>query len=179
MSQREVMSMHKTWQTKFVAVSIALGVLATTEAAFPQAADDATDTAMVPSAEANAEMQALHPRTEAAPKLVIPTREVSEHRTSNLFAAHSWYTPPPPPPQRAPPPPPEPTAPPLPYSYLGSFQQDRDTVYFLVRGDRAYDVKIGDLLDNTYTVDGVSNGQLMFTYLPLKTSQALQLKEAR
>lgn len=112
--------------------------------------------------------------------LAVPERATPEHKPSDLFAVHSWYTPPPPPPPAPPPPPPPaPTAPPLPYTYVGSFQQDGGTVYFLSRGDRAYDVKIGDVLDGTYSVDGVSNGELMLTYLPLKTPQNLPLGESK
>jgi hypothetical protein len=112
-------------------------------------------------------------------ELAVPVRTASQHQTSNLFASHSWYTPPPPPPQRAPPPPPEPTAPPLPFAYMGSYEQDGATVFFLVRGDRTYDVRVGDVIDSTYSVDSVNNGQLMFTYLPMKTSQSLQVGAAR
>jgi hypothetical protein len=69
-----------------------------------------------------------------------------------------------------------PTAPPLPFSYIGRYEQDgAGTLYYLVNGDRVYDVKVGDVIDNTYRVDKVSGGQLMFTYLPLATSQGLRL----
>lgn len=111
--------------------------------------------------------------------LAVPERGTASERPRNLFAPHSWYTPPPPPPRRAAPPPApaEPSAPPLPFQYLGSMERGGATVYFLTRGDRTYDVKVGDVLDNTYKVDGVSNGRLMFTYLPLATSQGLQIGE--
>jgi len=81
--------------------------------------------------------------------------------------------------RKAPPPAPRvPTAPAFPYKLLGSYEQrGSDTLYFLVKDDRVYDVTIGDTLDGTYSVDGVTNGQLMFTYLPLNTSQGLRLGE--
>src|SRR4029077_18792006 len=70
------------------------------------------------------------------------------HRTSNsttadaLFATHSWYVappPPPPPPPAAPVVAPPPTAPPLPFTLLGSYAAQGDQVtYFLARGDRIY-----------------------------------------
>jgi hypothetical protein len=37
-------------------------------------------------------------------------------------------------------------------------------------------VKVGDVIESTYSVDGVRDGQLMLTYLPLKTSQSLPLE---
>ncbi|HEX9139558.1 MAG TPA: hypothetical protein VF848_07200 [Steroidobacteraceae bacterium] len=94
-----------------------------------------------------------------------------------LFAAHSWYTPPPPPP---PPPPPQivapaaPTAPPLPFSFLGSYAPAGATaVYFLTRNDQIYDVKAGDVIDSNYTFEGPRAGQLVFTYKPLNVQQTL------
>jgi len=95
-----------------------------------------------------------------------------------VFARHSWYTPPPAPVQRPAPKPVErqPVAPPLPYTLLGSYEEaGQPTLYFLVKGESTYDVRVGDTLDSTYHVDGVANGQLMFTYLPLNTSQGLRL----
>jgi hypothetical protein len=109
------------------------------------------------------------------------------HRVSNsveagaLFATHSWYEPPPPPP--SPPPsmattesltPPIPTAPPLPFSYMGTFKPDgAPPVFFLTRGDRVYDVHVGDTLDNIYSIDGFNGSQLLLTYKPLNIQQQM------
>jgi hypothetical protein len=96
----------------------------------------------------------------------------------SLFAAHSWYVPPPPPP--APPPSPaslmrpKPTAPPLPYQFMGSYAPAGGAaVVFLTRGDVVYDVRVGDTLDNTYSVDKLEGGQLYLTYKPLNIQQQL------
>ena len=94
----------------------------------------------------------------------------------DLFSSHSWYIAPPPPP----PPPPiasaAPSAPPLPYTFLGSYVKSGDKpVYFLVRGDRVFDVRPGDTLENTYAVGNASRGQLQLTYLPLKQDQWLSV----
>jgi hypothetical protein len=97
----------------------------------------------------------------------------------SLFAAHSWYVPPPPPPPApvtAPAPPPKPEAPPLPYKLIGSYTPDGEkTVFFLSAGDKVYDVHVGETLDNTYSIDSFSNGQLVLTYKPLNQQQQLQL----
>jgi hypothetical protein len=100
---------------------------------------------------------------------------------SAIFASHSWYSPPPP----APPPPvvvpasvvaQVPTAPPLPFTFMGSYTPDGATpVFFLTRNDRVYDVHIGDTLEGTYTVDSFANGQLVLTYKPLKIQQQLSV----
>jgi protein involved in polysaccharide export with SLBB domain len=69
-----------------------------------------------------------------------------------------------------------PTAPPLPYTFVGSYAEgNKDTVYFLTRDDRVYDVKPGDTLDQIYSVDAVENGQLIFTYKPLNIRQTLSV----
>ncbi len=103
-------------------------------------------------------------------------RIVKDTAAASLFSPHSWYVAPPPPPP-APTvvlPPPAPTAPPLPFAYMGSYRPEGAVpTYFLTSGDRVYDVKIGDTLDNTYSVDGVKSGQLLLTYIPLKIQQTL------
>ena len=94
----------------------------------------------------------------------------------DLFASHSWYVPPPPPPPPPPAAPVMPKAPPLPYTFIGSYVKSGDKpVYFLVRGDRVYDVRPGDTLENTYAVGNASRGQLQLTYLPLKQEQWLSV----
>jgi len=129
-----------------------------------------------PAPDDEAAAETMAPATDRTPppprSLAFVPRKVADG-VANLFSGHSWYVPPPPPPvvQRAPPPP---SAPPLPFTVLGSYASAGGVpVYFLVKGDRVYDVRIGDVLDNTYSVDGVSHGQLQLTYLPLRISQSL------
>lgn len=96
---------------------------------------------------------------------------------ASLFAAHSWYVappPPPPPPSAAALPPPKPTAPPLPYQFMGSYTPDGGAlVVFLTRGDVVFNVHLGDTLENTYSVDKLEGGQLYLTYKPLNIQQQL------
>jgi hypothetical protein len=103
-------------------------------------------------------------------------RIVNDTAAASLFSPHSWYVAPPPPPP-APvvyQPPPAPTAPPLPFAFMGSYRtQGGGAIYYLTAGDRVYDVKVGDTLDNTYSVDGVKSGQLLLTYMPLKIQQSI------
>jgi hypothetical protein len=111
------------------------------------------------------------------------THRVAESKAVEaLFHPQSWYVAPPPPP---PAPvvvvkPPPPTAPPLPFTVMGSYAHPGDaTVYFLTREDRVFDVHIGDTIDNTYSVDGVANGQLLLTYKPLNIQQTLPLGDSQ
>ena len=126
---------------------------------------------------------AAEPEPVPEEKGPLPVRQPYAGNADNPFSGHSWYAPPPPV-QRsrksAPSGPRKPMAPALPYQLLGTYQQQGSrTIYFLVQGDRVFDVVTGDTLDDTYRVDGEKNGQLMFTYLPLNTSQGLRLGDQR
>lgn len=113
---------------------------------------------------------------DAKPLTALAHRTTEAPDNGNLFAAHSWYIAPPPPPPRPTPAPVAPTAPPLPYTFIGKYGRGADgTVYFLTRGDRVYDVKQGDVLDGIYRLDAVSDGQLTFTYMPLDERQTLSI----
>ena len=94
----------------------------------------------------------------------------------NAFQAMSWYVPPPPPPPKPPPkplPPPPPTAPPMPFSFMGRYEDGAKRVILLVKGDLVYTVSEGDVIDNIYRVERLSAGQLEMTYLPLNIKQTI------
>ena len=121
----------------------------------------------------------------AAPLPLARTLERLAHRVVEgsgagaLFATHSWYVAPPPPPPPPPPSaaslaPPVPTAPPLPYQYIGSYTPEgQKPVLFLSKGDRVFDVHVGDTLEDTYSVDGFNKSQILLTYKPLNIQQQL------
>jgi hypothetical protein len=57
---------------------------------------------------------------------------------------------------------------------MGRYAPDGEaTVFFLTRADRVYDVRVGDTLDEIYSVDGYNGSQLLLTYKPLKIQQQL------
>lgn len=100
-------------------------------------------------------------------------RRQSEQDVVNVLGSRTWYVPPPPPPPR---PPPVPTAPPLPYTYMGMIQTDPDNVvYFLVRNDRVYTVKPGEVIDDNYRLDEAKGSDLVFTYIPMDKRQTLKV----
>src|SRR5262245_9417536 len=116
---------------------------------------------------------------EAAILSAIAHRTADASQADALFAPRSWYTPPPPPPPAAPAPAAAPTAPPLPFTFLGRYTDGNNaTVYFVTRDDRVYDVKPGDVIDSIYSIEAVENGQLVFLYKPLNTRQPLALGDA-
>lgn len=69
----------------------------------------------------------------------------------------------------------KPTAPPLPFAYLGKVIEDGKAAVFLSRGGESYSVAAGDTIGGEYRVDAVSDREITFTYLPLKTKQRLPL----
>lgn len=102
--------------------------------------------------------------------------EKAEIAASHAFRAMSWYVPPPPPPPPPPPkplPPPPPTAPPLPFSFLGRYEEGATRIILLVRGERIYTVTEGEVIDNIYRVERLAGGQLELTYLPLNIKQTI------
>lgn len=105
----------------------------------------------------------------------LQQRVAASAEEQDIFTAKSWYVPPPPPPQPAKPePPPPPAAPPLPFKFMGQFQEESgQVIVYLVNGDRTYTVKEGDVIDNTYRVESANIRQLVLTYLPLTIKQTL------
>lgn len=110
-------------------------------------------------------------------------RSAPEPVLVDIFASKSWVPPPAPPAPPAPPPPktvvvapPPPTAPPLPFAYAGrlAYPEGKGVVY-LTRANRVHVVGAGDVIDNDYRLESVSESQLVFLYLPLKTQQTLSI----
>ncbi len=129
--------------------------------------------------------RAAKPRSAAKPPASAEDLDLAQLRRvpkpeepANLFETKSWYVPPPPPPPAKPAPPPPPTAPPLPFSYLGQYQDGTKPVIFLVRGDRVLTVSAGDVIEGTYRVDGIAGRTLSMTYLPLNIRQTLDIGAA-
>jgi hypothetical protein len=94
----------------------------------------------------------------------------------NLFTPKNWVAPPPMPAVApAPVTPPPPSAPPLPFIYVGKLMDGDKLVIFLSRQDTKYSVSAGDVIDNSYRVDQVSESGVVFTYLPLNIRQTLTI----
>lgn len=96
----------------------------------------------------------------------------------NVFGATSWYVPPPPPPPPPPAPPPVPTAPPMPFTYLGRYEDAPAQQAILLKGERMYIVAEGDVIEDTYRVEHLTPGMVELTYLPLDIKQSLSTGEA-
>jgi hypothetical protein len=107
------------------------------------------------------------------------TRPQPKNGIGNAFSVTSWYVPPPPPPPAPPAPPPVPTAPPLPFTYLGRYEDAPTRLAILVKGERMYTVAEGDVIEETYRIERVTSGMVELTYLPLAIKQTLSTGEAQ
>lgn len=73
-------------------------------------------------------------------------------------------------------PPPKPTAPPLPFIYIGKVIEDGLPTVFVSKHEKTYLLKGGEILDGTYSVNKVEAEQVVFTYLPLETEQVMNIR---
>ncbi|MCO6056676.1 secretion system X translation initiation factor [Pseudomonas sp. MOB-449] len=111
--------------------------------------------------------------TAALPEAAVPV--------ADLFASQSWYVAPPPPPVLAaapPPPPARPTAPPLPFKFIGKLDDRQQLQVFLLRGEQVLVVREGDLIDKTYKVQHIDPERMTLVYLPLDIAQTLAVGSA-
>jgi hypothetical protein len=109
---------------------------------------------------------AVHPvAVPAKPDEAVPRLTLAR---ANLFPRQTWYVPPPPPP---------PQAPPLPFSYMGRWQEGGQTTYYLMRGTSPVSTRAGQVLDGVWRLEPVAGGQLNFTYLPLNQMRSLRTGE--
>ncbi|SEN26123.1 hypothetical protein SAMN04487857_112154 [Pseudomonas sp. ok272] len=70
---------------------------------------------------------------------------------------------------------PAPTAPPMPFQFVGRLEDRRDLQVFLQDGEKIYVVRKGDVIDETWRIDSISDVELSFVYLPLHLSQTLSV----
>ena len=67
------------------------------------------------------------------------------------------------------------SAPTLPFRYLGKAIEDGKLTVFLMKGNDSYAVHSKQALDEQYRVDKVTETEVVFTYLPLKQKQTLDI----
>ena len=142
------------------------------------AAPDSSRPARVIASGASAsatQVLALHPRLD------LIQADGSGGIGTSLFASHDWMPAPPPHaflPAAPPPPPPIPTAPPMPFIYLGKKLEDGQWEVYVARNDTLYIVHKHSLLDAAYRVDSITSANMTMTYLPLNQQQTLTIGTA-
>lgn len=73
---------------------------------------------------------------------------------------------------------PPPSAPPLPFVYLGKLVDGDKLEIFVARGEDHYSVEKGKTIDGRYRVEKVTASAVTFIYLPLGTRQTLPIPAA-
>jgi len=65
-------------------------------------------------------------------------------------------------------------APALPFRYIGKMIDNGQLAVFLQKGDESFSVMAGERVGD-YRIDSISENEIRFTYLPMKTKQTLPL----
>ncbi|MDN7904580.1 hypothetical protein QZM18_10655 [Burkholderia diffusa] len=157
----------------------ALGVLHRDGARMPPARTAAHAAAAHVAVPASAPRPASAGAAAATPqeKLAALRAPVSIEAAHDPFTASSWLPPPPvavptlPDTRPAPP-----SAPPVPFTYVG--EQDAKAAkphVFLSNGDQLLIVSPGDVIDGQYRVESVSESNVVLTYLPLNQVQVVSI----
>lgn len=138
-----------------------------------------SDAAGKTAAPASAAQGALASAAEATAhaKLLSLRAPLSLESDHDPFTVSSWLPPPPPvevpvaPVRPAPP-----TAPPVPFTYVGQLDAKaaRPQV-FLSNGDQLLIVSPGDVIDSQYRIESVSESDVVLTYLPLHERQVVTI----
>ncbi|MFY0728802.1 hypothetical protein [Pseudomonas sp. NFX15] len=68
-----------------------------------------------------------------------------------------------------------PTAPPLPFQFIGRLDDRSDLQVFLQNGEKIYVVRKGDVIDETWKIERISDVELSLVYLPLHLAQTLSV----
>ena len=63
----------------------------------------------------------------------------------------------------------------MPFSYMGRWQEDGATTYYLTRGNIPLSVRTGQVIDGAWRLEPVTGTHLNFTYLPLKQVRSLRM----
>lgn len=71
-----------------------------------------------------------------------------------------------------------PTVPPLPFQFIGRLDDRRDLQVFLQSGEKIYVVRKGDVIDDIWRIEGISDKELNLVYLPMHLSQTLSVGSA-
>jgi hypothetical protein len=123
--------------------------------------------------------QALKPDAPPAGSAATPDlqlerllRREAGQGITDLFAAKTWQAPAP---QLKSEPVAAPSAPPLPFVYLGKMAYEGDVTVFVARQDSNYAVHEGDVLDGTYKVDAIKGSLMTLIYLPLNIKQTMHI----
>ena len=99
----------------------------------------------------------------------------SGNKSDGLFGSQSWTPPPPPPPPSKPEVLPPPTAPAIPFKYIGKKVEDSIWEVYLARGESTFIVRENSVIEETYRINSIKPPTMSLTYLPLNQIQTLTI----
>jgi hypothetical protein len=137
-------------------------------------APPANDDVVAPAKGSAGAAKATAAQREASRLAVLPQRAPIGEQRGEIFGSKTW-TPPVAARAAAPPPPAEPVAPPNPYKVAGTLVQAGAKRVYLVKGDRVYEAKQGDELDEGYRVDSIAVDHVVLLYVPLGKKEELAI----
>jgi hypothetical protein len=106
----------------------------------------------------------------------LPERTPIGEQRGELFGARTWASPAPAAPKKVEPAPEaEPAAPPNPYKVAGTLLQDGAKRVFLVKGERIFEVRPGDVLDGGYRVQEIAGAHVELVYERMKKLERLPI----
>ena len=156
-----------------LAVVLCMTLAATVGVSQGEEVESVPDAAAAARPDSTRQVQRRDASADGAPLLLDRlARRAPAGPNQDAFAGRSWVAPPPPVVEA---PPAAPSAPPLPFTYIGKMQEGETgplTIY-LVQGEQAYSVKKGDVIDKTYRVESIDTAHIVLTYLPLRIKQTL------
>jgi hypothetical protein len=140
-------------------------------------------TYLAPEGSKPVEVAAPVQRAEAVPAVVraqapigeLPSRQPIGRQRGDIFATRSWAPPPSAPPQPA-----APAPPPNPYRFAGTVHHDGQRKVFLAMGDRIFEAKEGEMLEQNFRVQSVAADAVTLVYVPLEmpVTMALAFQDA-
>ena len=165
---------------KGVALIVVVSLLGTALAMAFSGKDDTAESVVeaVSKSHASATQEKTDQNPQAQPDTLfdlssIKRKSPKPSSTSELFQSKSWFVAPPPQQQIASFSPPPPSAPQLSFTFIGRLIDDNQVTLFLTKNGRQYSVKVGDVMDEVYRVDTISNTNALLTYLPMSMQQTL------
>lgn len=130
-------------------------------------------------------VRAKRPTAPSADK-ALPTVDLAalSRPLGTEIADNLFYIPPPPAPAAQPvspasrvveTPPPKPTAPPLPFTFMGRLVDKGATTVFVGHNGQSLSLKQGDSAANVYRVEQITETEIVFVYEPLAERQVLAM----
>jgi hypothetical protein len=94
--------------------------------------------------------------------------------SGDLFEFRSWTPPAPPPAAVQPSPPARAEPPPNPYRFAGTATQDGVVKVFLSSGERVYEAKAGEMLDDAWRIQSVGHDWVVLLHVPTNVEQRVE-----